>query len=180
MQRPGDLEKQVNLFTSFCRSCEKENFINPGQELIAKVLNSREEGIKTSVLVESISSASKLTSAEVHMIITHCIDLDIILSVGFNEELLLGRQYSYDWVQGTSHTSRSRRDHSSNSPQNEPAQPNQHKIESDFSKYFPLPLKPWRTVTSDTNIELLTDLSKSLVLFIYTCPGASKDLIDRR
>ena len=53
-------------------------------------------------------------------------------------------------------------------------------MESDFSKYFPLTAKPWRSVNSDINVPLLRDLTRSIVLFIYAYPGISKELIDRR
>ena len=177
MSLPQNTEKGEQ-FAYFCQKNDLLELTIPGQYLLDQVFQSKQTGIIEKDLILKLISTHKSSVEQVAEILNICTNLELVMRVGFVESIIVSKHYGASWLISVQCGSSSE----SKLPKKETEdnETSHTKMESDFSKYFPLTAKPWRSVNSDINVPLLRDLTRSIVLFIYAYPGISKELIDRR
>ena len=170
----------LKLFVEYCQQFALLGLLAPGEDLLRQVFVTRETGILLTLLKLNVLKNHSITKNQVDQIIDICVNLDIILKVGFVDELLVGRQFGGDWNISPQRGILVEPLNSKAIDPNHGANEKVEELESDFTKYFPVSRKPWRMMNNDMNCLLLHKLVKSIVMFIYCYPGVSKELIDRR
>ena len=157
----------LKMFSHFCELNKgtSYNLVDPGKKFLMLVLDSRDTGIvKSSLWNTLLPSAS---SDELSEILQICLNLELVLEVGYGETILIAKDHAVDWMLTLQPSAAIGDEHAT-------------KEEDDLEAYFPVTAKSWRKVNTDLDLPLIKDLTKSLVLFIYAFPGVCKQLIDKR
>ena len=174
----SDESNLVKLFVEYCKQNELLILVTTGEEMLRRVFESEGKGLLEKELRSDIMGYYDVTESQVDEVIDICLNLEIILRVGFVDVIIIGRRFGEKWLITLSRGIRA-----------EPLEPEaaalnvqmeKQEMETDFSKYFPLTRKPWRLMNTDVNCSLLAELVKSLVMYVYCYPGISKEHIDQR